>query len=1004
MTLFLINEWKKRPGGPQDPSAFLMGLDSTRFSTREKEIIIEQLDDWDVIMSTWFEIADFLPSIERLYENTTFSQRHRAALLASKVSYCLGDDRGALHLALSANDLFQLTPRPPSKTVGNQDEQYVNKMIEIGLDTYKGNRSRGEKSDPRLEALIERIFQINIQRNELRFVIGLALETRRVDMIEAAIKSSTDSTGLLAETVQRVLESQLDTGLRNQVLDMLLQMFSKMDKPDFVAICQCLIRLEKPSDVALIIHRLLGTGGDGELMAYQIAFDLYENATQQFINSINRELGDDGQHDGQQPSTAEGGSRPTTPVKNGSPAKEEGSSPDATPSTPAERPATPVKEAKPLTPKSRIRLILSGQETIRLHMQFLIKNNHTDMLILKEMKDSVRTATAHNATLIANGFMHFGTTCDDFLRDNLEWIGKATNWNKFNAVATLGLIHKGHEVNSMKLLEAYLPKTEVDQFGFKEGGALYALGLIHANHGNPTVIKYLRDQLQNAQVSPVRHGACLGLGLAAMGTRDQEVYRQLRDTLYLDDAVTGEAAAVSMGLVMAGDHNDTVFQEMVQYAQETQHDKIQRGIRTGLAILACGGADTAEPWIEQLLDVKSNAVLRQSGVCMLALAYSGTGNANVVRKLLAKVAADPNNDVKRWAVIAIGFVLSKEPDQCVSYTSMLVEHFNGHVRYGAALALGIACAATANREAIALIEPLLSAKENFVRQGAVMALALIQIQHTEATSPKIAELRKTFTKMASERGEDSMTRFGAMVSQGIMDAGGRNVTVSLQNRNGYPDLAGVIGMFVSMQYWYWHSFTLCMSLAFKPSCVIGLNSKLEMPIIEIKSNAKASTFAYPPPIEPKKKEEREKVETAILSITKKKGLLVGKKDAPKKEKEPEKMEVDGDDKPKAELAKEGDGKAEKKKLEPEAPTHMIQNPGRVVKQQLKTLATAEGARYNPLKPFSMGGIILLRDSRPDDKEEIVATVAAGGIPSSTGSSSAPEVPMPASFEIKLDQY
>lgn len=81
----------------------------------------------------------------------------------------------------------------------------------------------------------------------------------------------------------------------------------------------------------------------------------------------------------------------------------------------------------------------------------------------------------------------------------------------------------------------------------------------------------------------------------------------------------------------------------------------------------------------------------------------------------------------------------REPDQCVSYTSMLVEHFNGHVRYGAAIALGIACAASANREAIALIEPLLSAKENFVRQGAVLALALIQIQHTEATSPKVLE-------------------------------------------------------------------------------------------------------------------------------------------------------------------------------------------------------------------------------------------------------------------------
>lgn len=48
------------------------------------------------------------------------------------------------------------------------------------------------------------------------------------------------------------------------------------------------------------------------------------------------------------------------------------------------------------------------------------------------------------------------------------------------------------------------------------------LGLIHANHGNAEVISYLRDQLMKATTSAARHGACLGLGLAAMGTHDEQ--------------------------------------------------------------------------------------------------------------------------------------------------------------------------------------------------------------------------------------------------------------------------------------------------------------------------------------------------------------------------------------------------------------------------------------------------------------------------------------------------
>lgn len=64
----------------------------------------------------------------------------------------------------------------------------------------------------------------------------------------------------------------------------------------------------------------------------------------------------------------------------------------------------------------------------------------------------------------------------------------------------------------------------------------------------------------------------------------------------------------------------------------------------------------------------------------------------------------------------------RTPEQCPSVVSLLAESYNPHVRYGAAMALGIACAGTGLREAIALLEPMAKFDPiNFVRQGALVS-------------------------------------------------------------------------------------------------------------------------------------------------------------------------------------------------------------------------------------------------------------------------------------------
>lgn len=48
----------------------------------------------------------------------------------------------------------------------------------------------------------------------------------------------------------------------------------------------------------------------------------------------------------------------------------------------------------------------------------------------------------HSAVTFASALMSAGTTSDQFLRENMEWLSRASNWSKFSATASLGVIHK----------------------------------------------------------------------------------------------------------------------------------------------------------------------------------------------------------------------------------------------------------------------------------------------------------------------------------------------------------------------------------------------------------------------------------------------------------------------------------------------------------------------------------------------------------------------------------
>lgn len=197
--------------------------------------------------------------------------------------------------------------------------------------------------------------------------LGISLASHRLDIIKRVFKVTKDAT--LLEWVLNVLVRESVVGAsgrayKNEVLHLLIDLFSSLDSPDYFSITQCFVYLDDPSLASKLLSQLLSLGDatgpstadisasdEHVLIAYQIAFDLAETAGQGFLEIVRNEL--------------------SGPVVEPVPIVEAG--------------VEVAVEGAELN-RQRVVAILTGEESIRLYLEFLYRNNHADLLILKGTK------------------------------------------------------------------------------------------------------------------------------------------------------------------------------------------------------------------------------------------------------------------------------------------------------------------------------------------------------------------------------------------------------------------------------------------------------------------------------------------------------------------------------------------------------------------------------------------------------------------------------------------
>lgn len=439
------------------------------------------------------------------------------ALTIIKVCFHKEDYENALNYILLAPDHFDIK---------NRDE-FVDKMISRAIDRYsaiqKHNYSAGEGDkiiiDANLTNLINNIFdQSFATKNDHKIIAGLAVEARRLDVVQRVINGSSnlsDILGHLFDISQNHVQSKL---FKDALIKVILEAYASTGKDGLDAwnVCQCYLHLGNAEQTAKVIIDLVNKGTDrSTLLALQISSDIQEAENQAFTDNLLSALD-----------------------------SESLTSTDAS------------------AAKEQIIKVLNGQFRSKNSYKFLSQNNRANKANIDTMRKfwNKKNSSIHNAIINSFALMHAGTLDDTYLEsdENKEFSAKNNNWAKFLSIACLGTIHKSNPDLEQKLRPFHPGASAHNEF--VHGGSLYAYGLALASTAAPSKLQSTSDFLQgflqsHSTSEPICHGAQLSLGLLHQSSQNQTYIDILKPFLHGESAPIGESAAYSIGMISTGSLN-----------------------------------------------------------------------------------------------------------------------------------------------------------------------------------------------------------------------------------------------------------------------------------------------------------------------------------------------------------------------------------------------------------------------------------------------------------------
>ncbi|CAG8655494.1 46371_t:CDS:10 [Gigaspora margarita] len=391
---------------------------------------------------------------------------------------------------------------------------------------------------------------------------------------------------------------------------------------------------------------------------------------------------------------------------------------------------------------------------------------------------SVDSARQNLASTFVNAFVNAGFGNDKLISidDGNAWIYKNKDNGMLSAAASIGLIMLWDVDAGLAQLDKYLYSTE----DYIKAGALLAIGLVNTGvrNENDPAFALLSEHIEGAASSNMRICTIVGLGMAYAGSKRADV-RDLLLPLVSDTTLTMEVAslaALSLGLVFAGDCNGDITSTILQTMMERDDSQLKetwgRFMGLGLALLYLGKQDAAEVTLETLKAIE-HPLSKQVAVLVEICSYAVQNMLHLCNDHLDK---DKEDDLyQAFAVLGVALIAMGEDigaEMALRSFNHLMHYGEPVIRRAVPLAIGLLCASNPLLNVLETLSKYSHENDTDVAINAIFAMGLV------GAGTNNARLAQMLRQLASYYHKEPNCLFMVRISQGLLHMGKGTISIN----------------------------------------------------------------------------------------------------------------------------------------------------------------------------------------------------------------------------------